>query len=80
MNCSILKELSLASGCSLGANAFVSTALEELSIPADVTIGKNAFKITTLKRVILNGDGQEIGDDAFLNSVEKFTFNLNISY
>lgn len=75
MNCSILKELSLASGCSLGANAFVSTALEELSIPADVTIGKNAFNITTLKRVILNGDGQEIGDDAFLNSVEKFTFN-----
>lgn len=74
-NCSLLKEVTLASGMEIGTNAFLSTALEELSIPANVIIGNNAFNITTIKNVTFNGGGQEIGDNVFNNSVEKFTFN-----
>lgn len=74
-DCSLLQEVTLASEMKIGANAFLSTTLKELSIPANVSIGDNAFNITTLKEVTFNGGGQEIGDDVFNGSVEKFTFN-----
>lgn len=75
MNCSFLKEVTLAPECVVGANAFVSTVIEELNIPANVTIGNNAFNISTLKKVTFNGGGQEIGNNVFAKSVEKYTFN-----
>lgn len=74
MNCSLLREVSFVSGTTVGTNAFSSTAIEELYIPANVKIGDHAFNIATLNKVTFDGGGQEIGDTAFGDGVESYTF------
>jgi len=78
MNCSLLKEVSLVSGTTVGANAFSSTAIEELYVPSNTKIGDNAFNNITLNKVTFDGGGQEIGDNAFGDSVESYTFNGSV--
>lgn len=78
MNCALLKEVNLTANSIVGANAFSSTAFQELSIPANLKIGDNAFNIETLIKVTLEGGGQEIGDNAFGESVERYTFNGSV--
>lgn len=78
MNCSYLKEVQLVQGTTVGANAFSSTAIKELYIPANVIIGDNAFNIATLNKVTFDGGGQEIGNNVFEETVERYTFNGSV--
>lgn len=74
MNCSQLKDVPLVSGTTVGTNAFTSTAIEELYVPSNTKIGDNAFNNITLNKVTFDGGGQEIGDNAFGDRVESYTF------
>lgn len=78
MNCSYLKEVQLAQGITVDINAFSSTAIEELYIPANVTIGDHAFNTATLNNITFDGGGQEIGNNVFEDTVERYTFNGSV--